>query len=210
MSNTAPAKGMGRKPAHIGHYGTQDAIWKAVRELSTFTGNDLICHLDKALTVNDGTVKSYLKRLVKGGYLQAQPTDNRRGARQEYRYTLVKNTGVETPKLTRDGKPTVQGKGREQMWRAMKILRDFTYAELAMNASTPTCLVKPSTAKDYIKILFAAGYVVAVRPGKAKTPGRYKLLDSKYTGPRPPQIQKTKSLFDPNLDRVVWSNGGDQ
>lgn len=214
MSDAKPAKGKGRKPVSIGHYGTQDAIWRAVRELKSFTSADLICHINRDLTVNDGTVKSYLQRLVRGGYVTIARHGELHGARWEGTYTLERNTGVETPRLTRTGAPTVQGTGREQLWRTIKILREFDWRDLAIAASTQKCPIAEGTAKDYCKILAQAGYLAVVRASRPGTRARYKLIGSKNTGPRPPQIQKVKQLYDPNLDKVVWSqadkNRGDQ
>jgi len=204
MNTAKAAKGMGRKPATIGQYGTQDAIWQAVRELKSFTVADLIRHIDKSLTVNDYTVKSYLKRLEKGGYLQLDKTPKHRGACVEATYTLLKDTGVETPRLTKEGRPTIQGQGREQLWRSMKILGEFDFFELALAASTEACPVPQSTAKDYCKHLAKAGYLVTTRKGKGTIRARYRLLSSKNTGPRPPQVQRVKRVYDPNLNKVVW------
>jgi len=214
MTEVKPAKGMGRKPAHIGHYGTQDAIWQTIREMECFTIKDLICRVDQRLKVNDLTVKSYVQRLERGGYLDRIDVGQRAGARQEHAYTLIRNTGVEAPRLRRDGTPTAQGKGREQLWRTIKILREFDWRDLSIAASTEKCPVAEGTAKAYCVILAQAGYLAVVRPSRPGTRARYKLIGSKNTGPRPPQVQKLKQLYDPNLDKVVWSQaerqGGDQ
>lgn len=208
MSNRKIGKGMGRKPASIGAYGTQDAIWRAVRELETFTQSTLTQHVNKDMVVNDATVRSYLVRLVAGEYLKVDKVAHHTGVCKKSTYTLVKDTGIETPRLRKDGTLVTQGLGREQMWRTIKILRDFDWKELALAASTAQCQVSEGAAKEYAIILEKAGYLVVSRQGKGSIRTRYRLLPSKYSGPRPPQIQRVKQLFDPNLNRVVWRRGG--
>jgi hypothetical protein len=44
------------------------------------------------------------------------------------------------------------------MWRTMRIVRDFTFHELAALASSTEVTVAPTTAKDYLKHLLNAGY----------------------------------------------------
>lgn len=211
MKSTAtPGKGMGRKPASVGHYGTQDAIWQAIRALESFTLKDLICHVDRHLKVNDLTVKSYVQRLERGGYLNSTVIGQRAGCRQEHAYTLIRNTGVETPRLRQDGKPSEQGRGQEQMWRAMKILRDFDWRDLAIAAGTEEHPIAENTAKGYCVVLAAAGYLAVVRASKPGAKTRYRFVPSRNSGPRPPQVQRVKQLFDPNLNQVVWRQGGGQ
>lgn len=202
-----PGRGRGRKPVHIGAYGTQDAIWRGVRELKTFTKDDLIIHISRDLKVCDATVDSYLTRLVRGGYVSVQKAPKHRGACKLSRYTMIRDTGVETPRLSKSGAPVTQGRGRENLWRTMKILREFDFQELAAAASTEDTSVTPATAKEYCRYLAKAGYLAMIKRGSGSIRHRYKLLPSKFTGPRPPQIQRVKQLYDPNVDKVVWPLG---
>jgi predicted ArsR family transcriptional regulator len=207
MSQTpTPAKKRGRKPASIGAYGTQDAIWRAIRELGKFTRDDLTHYINKEMAVNDMTVKSYLERLSNAGYLSVEKSEPE-GARSIAHYTLERDTGLETPRLRKDGSKVTQGLGREQMWRTMKMLREFNRKELALAASTEQCRVSEASANEYLSMLNQAGYLIISRPSKPGTCARYRFLPSKYTGPRPPQIQRVKQLFDPNLNKVVWRRG---
>ncbi|MFZ5653198.1 MAG: hypothetical protein ACOY42_02175 [Pseudomonadota bacterium] len=215
MTAPRPAKGMGRKPAHIGQYGTQDAIWRAVRELGTFTAAELICRLNRELPVNDETVKSYLKRLSLGGYLGVDHAPKHRGICRLATYRLVRDQGIETPRLRRDGTASEQGKAREQLWRAMKVLREFDWFELAIAARTPDTPVAYATAAEYAETLARAGYLAVVRPARGRIRARYRFIAGRNSGPRPPQVQRLKQVYDPNLDRVVWrheaaAQGGDR
>jgi len=207
VATKQPAKGMGRKPVSIGQYGTQDAIWRAIRELLTFTQAQLVSYVNNKVEVNDHTVNSYLERLLNAGYLSVEKLPKHRGVCVESTYTLIKNTGVETPRLRKDGSKVTQGLGRECMWRSMKTLGEFDWLELVSVINADGYLVSEASAKEYCKILAQAKYLVVVRQGRGSIRSRYRLLPSKWTGPKPPQIQRTKSLFDANLNKVVWQRG---
>jgi hypothetical protein len=60
------------------------------------------------------------------------------------------------------------------------------------------------TARSYLKWLKRAGYVVEVQASKPGTKARFRLGHGKYTGPRPPMIQRIGQVFDPNLGEVVF------
>ncbi len=199
----------GRKPANIvaaNKHTTPDIVWAAIRELKEFTRESLVLHLDKDNRVMDETIFSYVQSLHKGGFLTVDRKKHVRGVASIYFYRLVKDVGVEAPRLTRSGKICTQGKTRENLWRTMRIIGEFNYNELAIAASTEETPIKGSTAKDYIKHLYSAGYLVCVKEcvrGNSRIPARYRLLKSKFTGPRPPQVQRVKQVFDPNLNEVV-------
>lgn len=132
-------------------------------------------------------------------------------------FALVRDCGIEPPKVRKDGTEITMGKGREQMWLVMKVLADFSAIDLAVHASTGDTQVCESDAKSYIQYLHKAGYLVEVQPGKpGNRPGsgvktRYRLVPQKYTGPRPPMVQRVKQVYDQNLKKVVWSAaGGDE
>ncbi|CAA0111503.1 Uncharacterised protein [BD1-7 clade bacterium] len=209
-----PGKNGGKKPVHI--QGTnlsgQDAIWAGIRTLREFDRKDLVIWVsnNKYRGVNDDTVKAYLQRLSKGGYIRVIDTKNYRGVAKAYRYILAQDCGIHAPRLKRDGTPSTLGRGRENLWRAMKLLGDFDWRELAMTASNDDVTVKPTEAKDYIKHLYRAGYLQCTQSSRSGSRAngslaKYRLLPKKNTGPRPPQIQRIKQVYDPNLQQVVWS-----
>ena len=76
-------------------------------------------------------VSDYLKALAAGGYLaRVAPDEERLGEG----FQLVRDPGAEVPRVRPDGTPIVQGAGREQCWRTMKILGHFSAIELAVTA----------------------------------------------------------------------------
>lgn len=190
----------GRKPIHLeqrGGKGNRQRIWEAIR--SQRTGFHAYS-LSRSAKVNYETVQTYLSALRKAGYIAF--TGERDLVTGERWLTLQQDCGSEAPSLKRDGTLNRQGLGTESMWRALRILGECSAQELAAYASaaTPTTA---STAGSYLGWLAKAGYVQVIRkPGKAN---RYLLQRSRYTGPRPPMIQRTRQVYDPNLAKVVWA-----
>ena len=200
--------GRGRKPADTPDYNLvgYEAAWAAIRELKIFTRADLVIHIakNKSWSVNDSTVKDYIYRLNKGGYLEISKIDQKGGARRLYTYKLTRDVGVNAPRLQRDGSISTMGMGRLNLWRSMKILKEFDYRELSATATNDLVTVKELEAKDYVIHLEKAGYLKKVKAANnAGGLARYRLLPSKVTGPKAPQIQRVKQVYDPNLQQVM-------
>ncbi|MDC8804252.1 hypothetical protein PRZ61_12450 [Halomonas pacifica] len=196
---------MARKPVHL----TADAkrpegrqvIWEAIRRLRTFNVGDL----EIATYLKEATIRSYVEALAKGGYLQRAQGQPRREARfPPVTWTLIRDVGVEAPRLTKQGKPCTAGLGREQMWRTMRIIGEFDLHSLAVQASTEAHPVSHREAEYYIRYMHRAGYLHQVAKGGPGRPGRYRLIPSRYTGPGAPQVQRIRQVWDPNREEVVW------
>lgn len=179
-----------------GTKGNRQRVWEAIR-----VGRDgfTVYEVSRRANTNDATVRSYLQSLIKGGYVEVVIGDKF----EEQTLRLLKDIGAEAPAVTRDGKLSTAGKGTEAMWRTLRILGELDADELAAQAS----IVVPTTvwaARSYLKWLKRAGYVVEVKASKPGTKARYRLGHGKYTGPRPPMIQRIGQVFDPNLGEVVF------
>lgn len=204
---------MPRKPAHIelsGGKGPRQHIWEAIRRQA----NDFTMHdIERASRIERATIQTYLIALENGGLIE--PLGERKAIGDRKHYRLVRDNGVEAPRLNRQGQPVMQSRGNENMWRTMRIMGEFSPRELALRATTPDTVVAEDAAKSYVKSLAQAGYLTVVDPGhsfirgKGAKQARYRLQASKYTGPRPPMIQRTKSVYDPNLGKIVWQEEPD-
>jgi len=189
--------------AAAGEPSGRQAMWERMRELRRFTLADL-----DHLNVERDTIKTYVRSLVRGGYLKMERSDGPGGRYAPALYELLRDVGLEAPKLRRDGSPAHQGRSREQMWRAMKMMGKFTPRDLAVTASTEDAAVSEDDAKSYVKHLFAAGYLAVLRAGKPpRTQGLYRLV--KNTGPLPPMVTRAKIVWDPNLGRIAWHEAVD-
>jgi Mn-dependent DtxR family transcriptional regulator len=180
---------------------SRDGMWKIIRQLGEFTLTDIY---DRTV-LNRTSIGNYVRGLAKAGYVEEIPGENaavRPGGSPAKRWRLIKDVGLDAPRVRKDGAPVVQGQGNINMWQTMKILKVFSAMELAVNSRTETCFVKESTAASYCKHLHKAGYLK--KEGK-----RYRFIKSKNTGKNPPMIQRTKQVWDPNLEKVMWSSKGE-
>ena len=190
---------------------TRAAIWQAIRDTrgkggepnSPFTIHDIWAQTRCTRDI----AREYIVSLAAGGFLQKlSPAP---GSSSPL-YVLLRDTGVEAPRVRRNGTLVTQGIGREQMWRTLKIAgADFSCRDLAISASTDEHHVQEHEAKDYLYHLHRAGYLIITVEGGPARLTRYRLLPSKYTGPRPPQIQRVKQVYDPNIGKVVWKGAAD-
>lgn len=218
------AKKTQRKAVHLtprhGHLTHYEAMWFAIRSLGEFTTSQLedainsnVANGDNRDMVSTATIKNYVSGLTVAGYLEridgGSRVKGRGGKFQPSRWRLINDVGIDAPRVTRKGDPVTQGNAQAQMWSAMNILSDFSTADLVNQASGRETKVHPDAAKDYVKHLKAAGYLVCTQEPKPGKPGRarYRLLPSMRTGPKAPMVQRVKRVFDPNLGEVV---GGDQ
>jgi hypothetical protein len=182
---------------------TRAALWEAIRMLGSFTATQL----RKETRCESSQVREYLLGLTAAGILTRELVPMHHGSTTGYLFTLVKDIGIEPPRVRRDGTPVTQGLGREQMWRTMKSFGVFNALDLSVQASTEEAQIKLTTAKEYCHYLALAGYLAVVHQGKGTGKGgklsAYRLI--RNTGPLPPMIQRVKSVYDPNTGTVEWS-----
>lgn len=172
-------------------------------------------------------IRDYLTALAAAGYLVPVPAGN---GGPVVAWQILRNPGIDAPRVHDDGSPVVQGAGREQCWRAMRILVTFTVDELVASASTPRWAVARGEAEDYCLRLARVGILrrqtgaisrhpdAAGRLRRQQAPTRYTLPPSRYTGPQPPQILRArpardgqpavpKRVLDPNTHTLYWPDG---
>ncbi|MCE7520353.1 hypothetical protein LZG37_19630 [Halomonas titanicae] len=199
--------GMAKRKPQLNAQGPRidrQAIWETLRDMHAkglaITTVDVSLLMPDA--VSQGRVRDYLNGLENGGYLARIDVPRKSG--EPVQYTIIKDVGVEAPRVRKDGSTPTGGLGREQMWRTLKIVGDCTARELADAATTPKVEIAETTANEYLRFLAAAEYVAIIRPGSPGVMTRYRLVSSRWTGPRAPMIQRTKQLYDPNTGEVVY------
>lgn len=172
----------------------QDGVWAEIRRLGTFTLSEVIAATD----INKKTVLDYIKRLEAGGFVIPHASHDDIG-----RYVLRRDVGVHAPRIRADGTPVTQGGGVRNMWNSMRHLGQFTPRDLAIHSTTDSVSVTEATAKSYCTMLLKAQYLRVIQKA---VPGRrqatYKFI--RNTGPLPPQIQRVKQVYDPNLQQVTY------
>lgn len=178
----------------------REKLWVEIRRLRTFKAADLV-----TLRVRRETVTRYLKCLTAAGILDKQTGQPaKRGSFAPQVYTLIRDFGVETPRVRKTGEIVTQGVAREQLWRSIRILREFNATELHVTASTPSIPVRLSEARFYLGKLLQAGYLRRTHRGVPGRMARYRLLPTRNSGPKPPMVQASGDVYDPNVGRVVW------
>ncbi len=120
-------------------------------------------------------------------------------------YQLTKNTGVEAPRLDKNGSIVKQGLGIECMWRTLRIMGEMDIAQLHQHVSIAGVDITVATVKRYICALRKAGYLKTTLPSTPHRMERFVLKPNMNTGPRPPQVQNVKTVYDPNLNKVMWA-----
>ena len=97
--------------------------------------------------------------------------------------------------------------GNKAMWNTLRITKMALNAyELSAISSTDSQKIAVETANNYLISLHQAGYLKIVKESKV-TGGKakYVLLPEMNTGPKPPQIQRVKHVFDPNTNQVMFT-----
>lgn len=183
---------------------SRQKIWETIRALHadglSISARDVWASMPD--TMPRTRVEDYIRSLAAGGYLKCRNPDRRRRVAAEY--ALIRDVGVEAPRVRRDG-TTPPIPGREQLWRTLKIVGDFTAAELADAASTPSTPIERTTAAEYCQFLHRGGYLHVTRQASPGIATRFRLVPGRWTGPQAPMIQRTKQLFDPNTGDVMYS-----
>ncbi|MGS0980610.1 hypothetical protein [Burkholderia glumae] len=158
---------MPRKPVSElkGGRGSRQIVWEFIRaHADSFTVFDI----EKATRLDLATIRTYVQWLERGGFVAV--TNDTRTSRQRKQYRLVRNVGIEAPRIDKAGKllaPT----GQENMWRTMRITKTFTAEELAARSTTDQTSVSVASARNYITDLARAAYLLVVDPGHPYRPG---------------------------------------
>ena len=210
---------MARKPAHmtmVGGKSPRQRIWEAVRaNPARFTCDTIARELVKVGRVDEQIIMPYLRALEKAGFIECTEPSAPLPKPTPKAWKLARDNGVEAPRLDKYGKPVTMGLGNESMWgtlRRMCKTRPTNFRQLAAFASTADSTVLPATARTYLQMLAHAGYLECIQPGKngkSAAPASFLLRPHMDTGPRPPMIQRTKSVYDPNLGQIVWQEEPD-
>ena len=194
----------GRKPAQlemIGGKSSRQRMWEIMRDKQfkeRFSGVQVIHRAN----VDEDTYYTYIQCLLAGGYLEQLEESGRRRQRV---FRLIKDCGLEAPRLDRKGNPTKSGRGIEAVWRTLRMMGELDAGILYSHVNAAGIDLAISTIKSYITALKRAGYLVVTRPSTPNRMERFCLKVGMNTGPRPPQVQRVKTVYDPNLNKVMFA-----
>lgn len=179
-------------------------IWEAIRAINASPKELTTYNVAHKSGQDDQAVRAYFRDMEKAEIVSKV----RSVSRFDAEWALLKDEGVEAPRISRSGKISKYAGGAENIWRALRILGEFSAAEAAAAASVNGVSISEFGAQVYLSGLAKAGYLT--RSGG--TPGvktRFRLIPSRYTGPKHPIYQRDfNQVYDPNLDQVVWRKAG--
>lgn len=164
-----------------------DYTWQQTRRILKEKGFFVIDELQDYIHTTQciETTRGWVNSWVKAGYLKKCGSDY---------YEGVKKTHA-APRVRRDG-TIVPEAGQERLWRAMKILKKFTVAELCgATACIHSLPVPVSTAERYLS------HLVRVKICSKNEAREYRLIKS--LGGAAPKILQTKAVYDPNSNRII-------
>lgn len=203
---------MSRKPisTYVGGKGPRQCIWEAIRHLkgamaTPMTEEEIWRAIPREhrAHVTNGAIRDYRCCLIAAGILvEISPAAGGSPAT----FDLAIDTGLDAPRVRKDGAVVTQGLAQEQMWRTLRVYKvDLNAHELAAHASTPQIPVDAEAARTYLATLASAGYLDCTVAHASIKRTRYRLKQARNTGPRPPMICRTKAVYDPNEDQIVWA-----
>ncbi|MDI3325603.1 hypothetical protein QKW35_14590 [Pontibacterium granulatum] len=192
-----------RKPAQLEMIGGKNArqrLWEAIRNRH---GNPFdLTAIARSANVDTHTAKTYLQRLIAGEYVEV--VEKKSHGKSLCRH--IKDTGVEAPRLNRKGEPETQGLISEAIWRTLRILSALDAAQIVGHVAAAGHDVALTYVKRYLASLKKAGYLQVVVAGNAHRLEKVQLKLCMDTGPRAPQIQRVKTVYDPNLNKVMHTD----
>lgn len=190
-----------RKPAQLEMIGGKCARQRVWEELRKQKGTFEVYPIARASNADDEVVKTYLQCLRAGDYVEI--VKQQRFGKSTYR--LIRDTGLEAPRLTRKGEPVQQGLISEAMWRTLRILDVMDARQLQNYVAASGLDVTLTYVKRYLTMLKKAGYLQVVQAGNPHRMERIRLKPAMNTGPRAPQVQRVKTVYDPNLNQVMYA-----
>lgn len=188
-----------RKPAQLEMIGGKCARQRIWEEIRKYKSEFQILPIAQYANADPETVKTYVQCLIAGEYVEAIT----RGHLMKAVYQLNKDTGIESPRLTRKGQPVQQGRIIEAMWRTLRILGEMDARQLRDYVAASGLNVTLNYAKRYIGALRKAGYLQVIQAGSRSRMDVIRLFPHMNTGPRAPQVQNVKTVYDPNLNKVM-------
>jgi len=184
---------MDRSRAHLTDgIAPREIVWETLRQLGETDLGELSRRSGQPQTL----CEDYLRALRKAGIVEEARRQKGPLDRPRTVYRLARDLGLEAPRVRKNG-TLLPATGRQRMWRAMGILKEFSLRDLVATASLPEAPISPREAEYYCRWLAKGGYL------RASAGGRYSVVPVMRHGPRAPLIQRVRRLLDPNTGEIV-------
>lgn len=172
----------------------RDGIWQIIRHKRIFTINDLMScsHMDHS------SIRTYLSALINGKYIQKKKRPKGSPLCTCHEFELINDVGINAPELNADGTPKKLTKN-QKIWLSIKVLKRFDYRDVSFATQ-----VEKNYTRKYLQALRNAEYLKVISEATYEHPEKYWFLPANDTGRKAPQIKRDKSVYDPNIDKVVF------
>lgn len=181
----------------------RERVWDEIRKAKGEFTLDVIAENAR---MNVDSARDYFTGLRRAGFIAESRRERVRfKAVSRVYYKLVNDVGNDAPAVNRKGEVLQPRAVNFALWNSLRICGAVTPRALAAYASTDDLSVAENTANCYLQDLHKAGYVSVIRPSSYLNQATYLLLKDKNTGPKPPQIQRAKQVYDPNIGAVVYA-----
>jgi len=175
-------------------------IWESIRMLAKgFSAHDIA----RRCAQKPKEINQYLRALVKAGIIKLIDTPSGKEGRV---FALARDEGADHPRLDSKGQRTYAHLATENIWRTLRILSgDLTVEDVLHTAAVGNAVLSIVKVRQYMNALAEAGYLEKTHVG-GRVADTYRLVRTKNTGPRPPEIRQLDSLqvYDPNLSKLVY------
>lgn len=178
--------------------GLREQAWEFIQGQTEFRAEDIMTAV--------GVVRSTAQKWI----YQWERTKLIRVVRSERKKRFFRVTGKQAelpPSFRTDMSAVPSQTAYGNMWRAMRMIREFSPTDLAIHSTTDVVDVSDQAAKEYCRMLCRAKYLRVVEkalPGRREP--RYRLINN--TGPKPPREKRVRAVFDENLDDYTHIAGG--
>lgn len=178
--------------------GLREQAWEFIQDQTEFRNEDIVTAVGVALSTAQKWVYQWeRKNLI-------------RIVRSERKKRFYRVTGKQTevpPSYRADMSAVSRQTAHGNMWRSMRMMRQFSPTDLAIHSTTDEVDVPEQAAKEYCRMLCRAKYLRVIEkalPGRREP--RYRLINN--TGPKPPREKRVRAVFDENLDDYTHVAGG--
>lgn len=194
----------GRKPIQmelVGGKPIRQRVWEQIRTHRECFQLDVIAKLAEA---EKDTVNRYILCLERGGYI-VKLTD---APFEQADYQLIRDTGIESPKLNSRGEPITMGLAQESIWRCLRMLGALDSKQILSHVKAADIEISLENVRRYLRALKKAGYLQVVHAAmpQRRKPEVVALIPHMNSGPRPPQIQRVGVVYDPNWNKVMHAD----
>lgn len=176
----------------------EEQVWDVARTAqSEFTVRDVRSQVGAEITT--GRVRACLEKWQLSGHIaRTVDTNNHLPI---YLYKVINDCGQKPPQVDNQGQFKPQST-QEIVWRTVRILKRFNARQIIASANDGETTLNEKAVRYYLFHLHDAGYLTCLNADDNQTLAQYALTVN--TGPKAPEVQRGKKIYDGNLGMVVY------